>query len=833
MDVFQFRDQLVSDYSDYIRSFINIQDQRISEKVEEELRAGLLWPDPLTQLNPFFEPGETIDELVNQGVLHKECSRIFRSKKSEGVGKPIRLHRHQSEAIHIARQKANYILTTGTGSGKSLAYIIPIVDYVLRHGSGKGVQSIIVYPMNALANSQFLELQKFLCEGYESGREPVTFERYTGQESEEQKQKILSSPPDIILTNYVMLELILTRPRDKGLIGAATDLKFLVLDELHTYRGRQGADVALLIRRLRNRLQAENLLHVGTSATLAGTGSIPEQKTEVAAVASKIFGAEVKAPHVIGETLRRITPEVDLNDPTFVQKLSERIADPAIKPPQDHLPFIQDPLSIWVESTFGVVRKPESNRLVRSRPKTISGTEGAAELLSTLTGISQDDCARAIRETLLAGYTAEPDPETGSPVFAFRLHQFFSRGDTVYSTLEAQQERFLTVQGQKFVPDDRTRVLYPLVFCRECGQEYYSVSRSHDPETAVKVYEPRDMGNRDIPEQCEPGYLYFNATNPWPENTYEIHEPIPDDWLQETAGKIGIKKDRRKNLPETVRISPGGLQEGNGLECHFIQSPFRFCLNCGVSYGFRGTDFARLTTLGAGGRSSATTVLALATVRKLAKEENLKPEARKLLSFTDNRQDASLQAGHFNDFIEVGLLRSALFRAVKKAGATGLQYDELVQKVFEELGLPIELYASDPTVRYRALEETNRAFRSVLGYRLYHDLRRGWRVNLPNLEQCGLLELEYLSLQELCETDDEWADCHPALAAATPEVRRKISKTLLDFMRRSLAIKVECLDSQRQEQIKQQSARIAPCSPWLWSSTKTAFPKRAKSLKAT
>ena len=128
----------------------------------------------------------------------------------------MRLHSHQDQAIRTARTGASYVLTTGTGSGKSLAYIIPIVDHILRNGGGKGVQAVVVYPMNALANSQMRELEKFLGAGQNKG--PVTFERYTGQEDNEQREKILASPPDILLTNYVMMELILTRWRDKALI---------------------------------------------------------------------------------------------------------------------------------------------------------------------------------------------------------------------------------------------------------------------------------------------------------------------------------------------------------------------------------------------------------------------------------------------------------------------------------------------------------------------------------------------------------------------------------------------------------------------------------------
>jgi ATP-dependent helicase YprA (DUF1998 family) len=119
----------------------------------------------------------------------------------------------------------------------------------LRCAIRKGIKAIIVYPMNALANSQMGELSKFLKLGFPDNKPLVTFERYTGQESDEEKNRIMANPPDILLTNYVMLELILTRPKEqKSLVTNAQGLRFLVLDELHTYRGRQGADVAMLVR---------------------------------------------------------------------------------------------------------------------------------------------------------------------------------------------------------------------------------------------------------------------------------------------------------------------------------------------------------------------------------------------------------------------------------------------------------------------------------------------------------------------------------------------------------------------------------------------------------
>src|SRR5271165_4969238 len=190
MNVFELRERLISDYSSYIRSFIRIRDERVEAIVTSCLDHGRLWPDPLIQLNPSFQYAGTIDDLVPEGVLHSECARIFRAGKDKGEGKPLRLYQHQADAIRRARAGRNYVLTTGTGSGKSLAYIVPIVDHVLRNGSGRGIQAIVVYPMNALANSQDEELKKFLEKGYPEGKSPVRFRRYTGQEKKEAREEI-------------------------------------------------------------------------------------------------------------------------------------------------------------------------------------------------------------------------------------------------------------------------------------------------------------------------------------------------------------------------------------------------------------------------------------------------------------------------------------------------------------------------------------------------------------------------------------------------------------------------------------------------------------------
>ena len=210
MDVFALREQLVEDYRHYAQSFLTIKDERIHAHVQRDLDQGLLWPDPPLQLNPAFESGGYIDDLVDEGLLERECARIFRTGKEprgDSTGERLRLHRHQAEAIRAARAGKNYVLTTGTGSGKSLSYIVPIVDHVLRVSAGdRRIRAIVVYPMNALANSQEEELRKLLGHGYPDGKGPVTFRRFTGQENEEEREEIRRDPPDILLTNYLMLE---------------------------------------------------------------------------------------------------------------------------------------------------------------------------------------------------------------------------------------------------------------------------------------------------------------------------------------------------------------------------------------------------------------------------------------------------------------------------------------------------------------------------------------------------------------------------------------------------------------------------------------------------
>ncbi len=183
MDVFSLRDSVINEYRDFARSFTKIFAKDIKEQVEAIYEQEKFWPEPLIQINANYKKTTSIEELVSQKVLHPMCGKIFVVD-----GKPLSLYKHQEEAIALAAQNESFVVTTGTGSGKSLCFFIPIVNAILKEkelDKTKKTRAIIIYPMNALANSQLEEINKFLeNEGVDS---KIRVARYTGQEDEEKR----------------------------------------------------------------------------------------------------------------------------------------------------------------------------------------------------------------------------------------------------------------------------------------------------------------------------------------------------------------------------------------------------------------------------------------------------------------------------------------------------------------------------------------------------------------------------------------------------------------------------------------------------------------------
>ena len=463
------------------------------------------------------------------------------------------------------------------------------------------------------------------------------------------------------------------------------------------------------------------------------------------------------------------------------------------------------PLSSWIEHTLGV--DEIDGRLSRVTPRSISGPNGAASELATVTGEDADSAADAIQKWLMQGQRITR-PDGRFSVFAFRLHQFISKGDTVYASIDLPKSRFISLNAQTKMPEDRETALFPLVFCRACGQDYYSVVRKKHSNGEI-TYEPEALADKTADEDTEiaTGYLMVSDNDdPWPSNETEALERVPDEW-KEVDGRI--KQYQRKSVPSLVRIIRTGAESTFGTHAAFIRGTFKFCLSCGISYGGRASsEFTKLGTLGSEGRSTATTLLTMSAIRSLRAAEDLPKQARKVLSFTDNRQDASLQAGHFNDFVQVVQQRAALLRALQAAGAIGISHDQLPQQVFDALGLEFEEYAKTKDLILNARDNTNAALRDVLEYRVYIDLQRGWRLTAPNLEQVGLLEIEYKGLEELCSTEEFWSEVPVPLITATANERLRVTKALLDWMRRELALSTTTLNSQQQEQMRRRSDQL-------------------------
>ena len=810
-NVFRFRDDIIKEYTSFSTSFARIAAPDVLAVVEAAYAEGRYWPEPLIQINPNYQKGRTVADLVAEGVLHPGCDTLFQVRNATGQSSSIRLFKHQTEAISKARGNRSFVVTTGTGSGKSLTFFLPIIHRILEQkqkNPAPRTRAIIIYPMNALANSQAEEIGKFMENTGAAGL-GIRVARYTGQESAAERQAIASDPPDILLTNFMMLELILTRYEavDRQVVENCSGLEFLVLDELHTYRGRQGADVAMLVRRLRERLKADRLLCIGTSATMTSGGKEGEQARTVASVASKLFGTTIDVTDVIEETLERATnPALSVDSIKAV--LSDRLRTNRIQGLSVES-FRDDPLAVWAELTLGL-EIPKQGTPRRARPLRIS--EAAARLAGD-SGVDEP-LARAALERFLTEAQELKTPE-GRAVFAFKLHQFISGPGKLLCTLEPRGKRQITLDAQRFAPGRREEniLLFPTHFCRECGQEYHPVWMTSETAPHFTPREIDDVGNDD--KQRRPGFLCPRVLNQ--QFTGETTD-LPETWLDENAK---VKSNYRESVPSFESIDERGCR-GGAFDFWFIPGKFRFCLNCGHEHSALGRDINRLSSLSGEGRSSATTVLTLSLLRQHfgspLSENSYDP--RKLLGFTDNRQDAALQAGHFNDFIYLLLMRAALLAALRKKGGP-LAIGDLGVEVFKALGFD----SPDPTVRAEFLQEpelfgpakleAERATRFVLGYRLLRDLRKGWRFNNPNLRQLELLRITYADLEAFASAqsvfEKERANRTPAgkiavgwnalVSLSAPE-RAAFTQRVFDAMLRDLCVDSDLFNAERQESVR-------------------------------
>jgi hypothetical protein len=361
----------------------------------------------------------------------------------------------------------------------------------------------------------------------------------------QERERIRDAKPDILLTNFMMLELLMTRQNqlDRSVIANAHGLNFIVLDELHTYRGRQGADVAMLVRRARDRLCPEKPpVCIGTSATMATEGDDIARAQVVANVASRLFGTKITPDAVIGESLERCTDPTQ--KPAALKQALVATINSELPSDLSDDALYRHPLAIWTELEVGL---KDSQRLSRRQPITIAE---AAKRLSTQTGYEEASCRAQLQAFLiLASRPAKERGGTGERAFmAFKLHRFISGAGHVYSTLRSAGHRRVTLDGQRFDPDDAEARLYQTFFCRRCGQEHHPVVLT-TKDGAVYVL-PRDIDDTplDDPDVAErPGYLM-----PEPEKDDDFTfdgqvESFPEDWLElDRGGAPRLRKDRAR-----------------------------------------------------------------------------------------------------------------------------------------------------------------------------------------------------------------------------------------------------------------------------------------------
>lgn len=324
------------EFISYISTSFSIADEKLREQFITELR-GNVSSGPWLEINDAFKNGRSISELIDDGVL----SPLFRNLES---GKPNTklykrclpidrpLYLHQEQAIKSIVAGHNAIVSTGTGSGKTNCFLIPVINELLKEKEegtlGSGVRALFIYPMNALANDQMKNIRKILmyypditfgvyngATEYNEDNANSVYEAMFGNEAVPELRKRLpnellsrdemkQTPPNILFTNYAMLEHLLFRPKDDVLFSKS-DFRFVVLDEAHVYSGATGIETAILLRRLRARISSKKEPQfILTSATL-GTNS--DSNKDIVKFAENLCGVLFDEKNIIRAT--RLTYE--------------------------------------------------------------------------------------------------------------------------------------------------------------------------------------------------------------------------------------------------------------------------------------------------------------------------------------------------------------------------------------------------------------------------------------------------------------------------------------------------------------------------------------------
>ncbi|MBI5651994.1 MAG: DEAD/DEAH box helicase, partial [Chloroflexi bacterium] len=651
MDPITLARQVEDRYQRYLKTMFYFRDPVLRESFAQALAAGHLGKGPFLEATPIFKKGDTPRALF---------TRLLGSAPEQGFINALEgdrpLHKHQHRAIERVAQGHNVIVATGTGSGKTEAFLYPILLHLYReHQAGKlgaGVRALVLYPMNALANDQRDRLGK-ISKKLESANSPFkfTFGQYIGETPEGTKNarlrssnftgelktraEIRETPPHILLTNYSMLEYLLIRPNDSSLFdnGQARWWTFLVLDEAHLYRGARGIEMGMLIRRLKQRLReggcAGKFRCIATSATLV---SEEKDKHAVAKFASDLFGELFTEDNVIlGET--------------------------------DEIPAMPNE------------RATQLCRLITGNPLRVQDI--ADQVFNDL---PTDQRLRELTN-LVQQLTQTKHATTDLPTLSARYHLFLR-------SLEGAYIQFLPAKRILLEKNlaDPSAALFEIALCRECGQ-HYLVAQKGCKDGQVVVEANRDPSHdqfgasflRPIENAEDAIEEDGNADTDTQPNEKEIYQ------LCVRCGKIAKDKPRcgHSDLLRVVKEESNSDDKADQI---------KRCGACG--YNAAGRDPVREITHGTDGPHSviATTLY-----------QNLEPGRKKILAFADGRQEAAFFAWYLDKSYHDILNRNLFLRIARSfqdfpAGGIALAdiADRAIEKFRDSFG---ETSDSDPTRR--------------------------------------------------------------------------------------------------------------------------------------
>ncbi len=767
---------LIAEYRRFLRTSYRFLDDHLRRQFEEHLaRADVVVKGPYVTLARELACAGTLEELARAGRI---SPALLKARWPFGR-EPI--FHHQERALDVARNGRSLVVTTGTGSGKTEAFLLPVLDGILRRKAEgvRGLQALLMYPMNALANDQ-LERMRRLLRG--SGLD-ISYGLYTGdsdaavqslrEEPAETERltraAIRKNPPDILLTNYKQLEFLLIRREDRGLFTGA--LRYLVLDEIHSYRGALATEIACLIRRLKAHagLEPGKLIAIGTSATVADrSGSIED----LAGFASTLFGEEVLPDDIIGERYAPPLEEGESWVPPRPGLDGELLAsfnpdnDQEVVALAERLTGRRCPLGGPIAERVGAVLR--GNRFVQAMEEIFSkpvALEEAAERirqsLEDRREVETESVAREISAYLLVGSVGD---EENPPRLRPKLHTFFHGVYDVALCLNPDC-RALVPQGGEKCPRCGS-VARPAALCRTCGQDFVKVRFEREDD-------PTPVGTGDFFSDDRTAFL-----------THQVRELPEGPGADDEEAEILESQRRRRREAVEARLQPAGLclgcgriLGGGGEDCPVCNRPgipillhrgkLPTCPACGDIYP-RGDIVTPLRT----GTASSVSVLGTHHL------DHLQGEDRKLLVFTDNRQDTAHQAGYMADKHRSFALRHLIASEIREAGERGIYLIELPERLLDD-------YQTLGIISNKLTRLERERWLDALSYESANEFTRYSRQR-ASLENLGVVGVDYEFLSDVGQ--DPAFEQAARAAGLEVEGALLLVRAVLDTMRKNRAV---------------------------------------------